>query len=166
MVAKLITIGGRLRVPDCSSPTLIMGETKNKDCCCGCGIEGVQLEYKAGGNDGHQCDRASFTLYIYAEGQEANRVEIGNVNLNNGSDGREVTVTKTISKKQAEDITKDAEDCCILYAQLECDYSDCHRGIARLKVTRSNNGEVLFNGTAGESPVRINVCPDDTTTEL
>jgi hypothetical protein len=163
MVQKLIMLNGRLRVPSCGSPKLVMGEIKDKNCCCGCGIEGVQLEYKAGGGDGHQCDRASFTLYIYAKGQEANKTEIGNVNLNNGSDGRLVTVTRTISKQQAESITKDAEDCCIIYAQLQCDYSDCHRGIARLKVTRSTTGEVLYDSYAGESPVEINVCPQETT---
>jgi len=157
-MAKLITIGGRLRVTDCSSPTLIVGELSDKDCCCGCGIEGVELEYSAGPEEGHICDRASFTLYIFAQGGE--RVEIGNVNLNNGSDGLRKFSRHTISKQQAEDITKDAEDCCILYAQLDCVYSDCHRGIAKLKVTRPTTGEILFDGTAGESPVAINVCPD------
>ena len=155
----LTKLNGRLRIDSVTSKLVMNEKTPGAPCCC-CPLQDIELEYAAGPQDGHQCDLALFNLYLYAEGANAHKVNIGDVNLNNGSTGAEMVVKKTVNTSQANDITKDADDCCILYAQLECAYGTgaCHSNLARLKVTIISTGRLIFNGRAGESPVRLDIC--------
>jgi len=167
MPAVLTMLGGKLRI---HSGQLVLSPEEDEPCCC-CDIEGIKLEYWAGLNDGHCCNAAEFKCIVYAEGGD--EVDLGTIDLNNGGSCEEKRDTRTISKEQAKDITKDADDCCILYAKLTCNTppgedrgwgpGGCHSQLANLKVTQEDkdgNEVVLFEGKAGETPVQINACPN------
>ncbi len=136
-----------------------------------CGIENVQLTYSAGPSTGHCCNSAVFKAYVYID--PSKRSLLGIVNLNNGDDCQEKYVPLTITAKQIEEMTKDLDDdnCCSVYAQLECGAGpnedtgfgpgQCHTGIANLIATKVNSqGQTvtIFSGTAGESAVPIDAC--------
>jgi hypothetical protein len=144
----------------------------NENCCC-CNVAGLTLTYAAGGEDGHVCDAARYMCLLSSPGGQ--ETEVGIVNLNNLSTGDEVIVTLTITDEQAKQITKDADDCCILLVRLRCEtppdqnfgwgLGGCHADLARLKVTakdKNGNNVVVFQGQAGEATISLNACPEQT----
>ena len=143
----------------------------NENCCC-CNVAGLTLTYQAGGGDGHWCDAALFMCLLSSPGGQ--ETEVGIVNLNNGfTGGALVVVTLTITDEQANQITEDADDCCILLARLRCETppnedlgfgpGQCHPNLAGLTVTaKDNNGNnvIVFQGQSGEATISLNACPE------
>ena len=136
-----------------------------------CGIENVELTYSAGPSTGHCCNAAVFKAYVYID--PSKRSLLGTVNLNNENDCQEKYVNLTITAKQIEEMTKDLDDdnCCRVYAQLECGAAadenngfgpgQCHTGIANLvAIKKDDEGRIayLVARTVGESPILIDAC--------
>ena len=143
----------------------------NENCCC-CNVAGLTLTYSAGPPD-HQCDAARFMCLLSSPGGQ--ETEVGIVNLNNLFTGALVVVTLTITDEQAKQITKDADDCCILLARLRCETppnedldfgpGECHPNLASLTVTakdKNGNNVIVFQGQSGEASISLNACPEQT----
>lgn len=146
-------------------------QKKGNFCRKCCGIENIQLTYSAGPSTGHCCDVAIFTAYIFIDPSQ--KVLLGTVNLNNGSDCEEKYVNFTITAAQIDEMTRnlDDESCCKFYVDLDCatppdedrgfGVGQCHTGIANLVATKTNDQNqtvTVFSGLAAESPVEIDAC--------
>lgn len=126
--------------------------------CCSQLIGLILLYYHPGILRGHKCDRAVFRLM--ARPRDGNWAQIGTVNLNNLSDGGYRESRHVITEEQALRMFKPGSQECFLQLQLICDLGGpgaCHVGLAFLEI-RTSEGEVIFDGRAGELIIQVDVC--------
>jgi hypothetical protein len=172
---KFTLVRSKIRVDYCGGPAVMSPKTgSDKDCCCAeCEeneFEEMTLEYSAC----HGCERAVFGVLVSFDPfpDTSKWTRIGRVNLNTSlaTNGNCTSAPATyINEALINRIIKKRENktnCCTLYVRLKCELDGgCHSDVAALRVSRNSDGKELFNGVCGESPVGIDICPDDPDTD-
>lgn len=171
---KFTLLNGKIRLDKCGGKPVLSPKpntTPQKDCCCECDteeLEEMKLDYYAC----HGCEAAVFGVMLSFNNtaDDADWVRVGRVNLNTSlaEDGfctyaPTVNVSQPLLKQLVKKkLPESQSNCCTLYARLRCETGGyCHSGAAALKVIRSSDGKVLYEGGCGESPISINVCPEN-----
>lgn len=115
---------------------------------------------------GHQCDRAVFNVSILTNDPRNNqKIQIGTFNLNNGSNGGDVTsspitIDLDLLRLALIDFSQNPpkyNENGNIKISIDCALDDCHNGIAWLQIT-NGLGKTVFNACVGQGVQTVNVC--------
>lgn len=124
----------------------------SRTCCRGVPLS-FTAKYEEGG--GHQCDDAIFDL-------SCNGRQIGNINLNNASDGGSRSSGPfTMSAEEVEALSGGG---CSLPLTLKCATGGrCHQGFTSIEIKNTDTGEIIANVGLSEGTTNVKACyvPED-----
>jgi hypothetical protein len=115
---------------------------------------------------GHQCDRAVFNVSILTNDPRNNqKIQIGTFNLNNGSNGGDVTsspitIDFDLLRLALIDFSQNPpkyNENGNIQISIDCALDDCHNGIAWLQITNGAN-KMVFDGCVGQGLVTVDIC--------